>query len=171
MLSDETLAMQGAKLADADAFAELMRRHRKRVWLLLTRYARDPALAEDLTQETFVRAWRKIGSYTGGGRFVSWLSSIAYREFLMHARKRKEEALPEGHEPIIDDELSAAPELSRLLALVSEEEAILLTLSYAWELSHREIGEVTGQSTGTVKSKIHRAKGKIRDRLALTGAA
>ena len=61
-LSDEALVQQALGLNDAGAFEQLVRRHQRKVLMLQRRFCRDPALAEDLCQETFLRAWRKLSS-------------------------------------------------------------------------------------------------------------
>ena len=171
MRSDEALAAQVAQLKDAEAFELLMERHQSHILALLTRLTRNRATAEDLTQDTFVGAWRKMASFKATGSFRAWLSKLAYRQFLMHARKRVEHTGVDTPEPAAEVDLSQQSDLDTLLAMVSEEESVLLTLSYALELSHSEIADVVGEPTGTIKSKIHRAKEKIRSQLALTGAA
>ncbi len=171
--SDETLAAQAAKLGDSDAFETLMRRHEKRIFHLLQRLTRDRAIAEELCQDTFLRAWRKLGSFEGRGAFAGWLSKLAYNVFLQHVRRRPRPARS------LDDPQQAgaadtalvgpgmaleSPDLDRLLAAVAPPERDLLILTYAAGLSASEIAAMLGTSTGTVKSQIHWAKEKIRRR-------
>jgi RNA polymerase sigma-70 factor, ECF subfamily len=63
--SDETLAVRAAGLSDTKAFEALMRRHQQRVYYLLRRLTGEPAVAEELCQETFLHAWRKLGTFDG----------------------------------------------------------------------------------------------------------
>jgi RNA polymerase sigma-70 factor (ECF subfamily) len=174
--SDEALILQSLTVRDDAAFAELVRRHQARVLLLQRRLCRDAALAEDLTQETFIRAWQKLHTYRGTGSFAGWLSTLGYHIFLQHRRRHRREdgdtALPEWQElpdPAARGAEDALAELDRLLAILSEEDQMLLVLNYACGLTNQEIGDLLGMPTGTVKARIHRAKMAIHENL--TGAA
>jgi len=155
---------------DTAAFGELIRRHQSQVRNFLRKLARDEALADDLAQDCFLHAWDRIHTYSGKGSFIGWLLKVAYTTFLQAKRKSKRyrEILEQaGHEP---DSTAAAvratPEteldLDTLLAALNEQERVIMILSYACGLSHREISEATGLPAGTVKSIIHRAKQRIR---------
>lgn len=171
-VGDEGLATRAA-VGDEAAFAELMRRHERRIHALLWRLTRNPALADELCQETFLRAWRKLGSFQGRGRFEAWLAALAYNVFRKQWRSTRRYAGTRSlEEPGVTTEvdatsaaISAEPatvDLDRLLAVVSPDERQLLTLSYAAGLSASEIGAILDTAPGTVKSQIHRAKQKIR---------
>ena len=160
--------MQVVTLSDVEAFAALVRRYQAKILLLQRRLVRDSGFAEDLCQETFLRAWDKMATFRGEGRFAAWLSKLAYNVFLQHYRKSSravEQSLPPGELPErtsqLEDEL---PDLERLLGVLNTEEQLLLVLNYAYGLTNEEIGQVLDQPTGTVKSNIHRAKTKIRQR-------
>lgn len=179
--SDDALVQQAVGLADTQAFEVLVRRHQPRVLLLQRRLARDPALAEDLCQETFLRAWRKLATYDRRGSFGGWLAALARNVFLQHLRRTRrtremeidryaDEALESTEARVV----GTAPELldlDRLLGAVSEDEQILLVLNYAHGLSNAEIAEILGSKEGTVKSQIHRAKEKIRNRFGIGSAS
>jgi len=179
-LSDETLVQQAVTLDDRRAFEILVQRHQPRILLLLTRFSRDRSLAEDLCQETFLRAWRKLATYDHRGRFAGWLAKLAYNVFLTHLRrnrKRNELERPESAgsvaqataaelEASVSDNTELA-DLDRLLAVVSHEEQIVLVLNYAHGLSNSEIATVLDRREGTIKSQIHRAKQKIREHFNL----
>jgi RNA polymerase sigma-70 factor (ECF subfamily) len=171
--SDEELVSRAVAARDTAAFGELVRRHQSRVRGWLRQLTRNPATADDIAQETFIRAWEKLGSFGGQGRFASWLMKIAYNEFLMSARRSRGTArlaaaveaemteLP-VHDPSVDE--AAATDLERLLAALDEDERVAMVLCYAQGLSHGEASEVTGWPVGTIKSHIHRGKEKIRRR-------
>ena len=74
---------------DQRAFSSLVTRYQSAVRAVLMRLCRNAALADDLAQETFIKAYNKISAYSGAGSFKAWLCRIAYNEFLMSARKRK----------------------------------------------------------------------------------
>ncbi len=77
-----------AREGDVDAFEEIYRQHAGRVYGLCRRLAGDPARAEELAQEAFLRAWTKLESYRPGTRFVAWLSKVAINVALSDARSR-----------------------------------------------------------------------------------
>ena len=171
-LSDEALVQQAIGLNDLGAFEQLVRRHQPRILMLQRRFSGDRALAEDLSQETFLCAWRKLDSFRGTGRFSAWLAKLAYNVFLQHVRNTggrqqdisiddqatAELAMPQ---PGNIDELADLP---RLLSVLSYEEQLVIVLNYGHGLSNAEISQVLGIAPGTVKSQIHRAKDKIRQR-------
>lgn len=154
---------------DQRAFSTLVSRHQSAVRAVLMRLCRNAALADDLAQETFLKAFTKIADYSGSGSFKAWLCRIAYTEFLMSARKRKAadkalerlQAQPhETHEAPRDG--GARIDLDRALAELGDEERVCVVLCYASGLSHSDAAEVTGLPLGTVKSHVNRGRAKLR---------
>ena len=151
-------------------FERQVREHQSRVRAFLRRLTRgDAALADDLAQETFLEAHRKLDQYRGEGSFASWLCGIAWSRFLMERRKRKEEPLAE-----IDEQASADPRLSseakldleRAMARLSAEERAALTLCYALGHSHGEAAAILSLPLGTVKSHVLRGREKLKTMLS-----
>jgi RNA polymerase sigma-70 factor (ECF subfamily) len=172
-VSDEELVARAITARDPAAFGELVRRHQSRVRNWLRQLTRNAAIADDIAQETFIKAWDKLNTFGGQGRFAAWLMKIAYTEFLMSHRKAKgaqrladavEAATAE--DPIYDPsgEQAAVADLERMLAILADDERTVMVLCYAQGLSHGEASEVTGIPVGTVKSHISRGKEKIRQR-------
>ena len=166
-LSDEVLVRHVVTHSDADAFAVLVRRHQSRILLLQRRLCGEASLAEDLSQETFLRAWQKLDTFKGSGSLSGWLSRLAYNVFLQDVRRQKKHRgqvdfdsleQPPGTEP----EDPRLADLNKLLSILPREEQVMMVLNYACGLSNTEVGEVLGLPTGTVKARIHRAKAKIR---------
>lgn len=148
------------------AFGRLVREHQAKVRGFLRRLTRgDAALADDLAQETFLEAYRKLAQYRGEGSFSSWLCGIAWSRFLMERRKRKEEPLGE-----MDEQASADPapasiarlDLERAMARLSAEERAALTLCCALGHSHGEAAEILSLPLGTVKSHVLRGREKLK---------
>lgn len=175
-LSDEALVQQAVGLNDAKAFEQLMHRHQRRILLLQQRFCRDRALAEDLCQETFLRAWRKLSSFDNRGHFAGWLAKIAYNVFLQSLRKNKKRTEHETAQSPSIEAVATTPkpgailDLETMLAVVSEEEQVVLVLNYAHGLSNSEIAAVLERPEGSIKSQIHRAKQKIREHFDLDAA-
>jgi RNA polymerase sigma-70 factor (ECF subfamily) len=178
---DSALIARALAGGDRHAFAVLVRRHQSPVRGLLRRLANgDEALADDLAQETFIQAYRKLGQFRADARFSTWLYRIAYNCFLMHLRSRKaeplmseplDEAAVEDRETPSDElrpEETAADmqmDLQRAMACLSLVERAAITQCYYLDRSHEEAAYALGCPVGTVKSHILRAKRKLKQAL------
>ena len=169
--SDEELIASAIAVADHGAFSELVRRHQGRVRGWLRQLSGDAMRADDLAQDTFIRAWEKLETYSGKGKFSSWLMKIAYNVFLQAGRgTQRERRLADAVQ--IEQTVSMAagefvpdaeyPDLPKMLAILSPDERIAMILCYAYGCSHGEASEVTGMPLGTIKSHVKRGKEKIR---------
>src|ERR1700749_1899063 len=158
--------LREAAAGDAAAFGALVREHQSKVRGFLRRLTKgDTALADDLAQETFLEAWRKIAQYRGEGSFNGWLCGIARWRFLMERRKRKEEAPEDIHHSVsfAPQESSAAKlDLERAMARLAPAESAALTLCYALGHSHGEAAEILNLPLGTVKSHVLRGREKLQ---------
>ncbi len=157
---------------DRHAFATLVRRHQGAVrGFLLRLCCGDGALADDVAQETFLRAYQRIGTYRSEGGFDSWLCSIAYRAFASEKRRRhwsaeelKEE--PELAESSVQNGGGTAADIARAMRQLREPERACLSLCYQWGMSHQETANVLDYPVGTVKTHIARGKEKLRAHLS-----
>lgn len=173
----ELVAMAKAAQDDA-AFAELVRRHQSRLRAFLRRLCGSDFLADDIAQDTFIKAHKALAGFQGGGSFRSWLYAIAYREFLQN--KRKEKAAARLEDALKDEIANAAAQETKieaglsldmrkaLLSLEEMERAALL-LCDAAGLSHNEASIAMNTPLGSVKTYVARARQKMRD--ALTAAS
>lgn len=160
---------------DTAAFGELIRRHQSQVRNFLRKLTANHVEADDLAQDCFLHAWDKLTTYSGRGSFIGWLLKVAYTTFLQSKRKSKRyaEILEQaGQVADIESRGYTAPtdevsDLDKLLAVLTEEERVIMVMSYACGLSHREISEATDHPVGTVKSIIFRGKEKIRTRFEI----
>jgi len=166
MISDLELAARVTGSNDQAAFQQLVERHQAAIRRFLRRLLTgDHGTADDLAQDTFLLAYRKLHTWRSRGSFASWLHSIAYRQFLQftrkHARSRVMAEPPDrGTDP--RESVDAEILVPRLMKLVNAEERACLTLAYAAGMSHPEISGITGLKLGTVKSHIHRGKQKLQ---------
>jgi len=158
-------------VGDDAAFSELVRRRQGTVRGLLRGMAGSASIADDLAQEAFVLAWKKIRSLRAPAAFSGWLRQIAVNVFLQHIRRAQ--AAPVSILP--DEEHVAAADttdvdleldLQRALSQLKPAERLCVVLSYQEGLSHSEIVELTGLPTGTVKSHISRGSARLRATLA-----
>lgn len=161
---------------DQNAFAELVRRYQSPVRVFLTRMTRgDSHLADDLAQETFLKAWKGLRSYRGGAKFSTWLFGIAFNEFRSAARARKEIALDDLSEQPPEPQTTAADagsclrlDLTEALKRISSDERAAILLCCQNGLSHEEAAQVLDCPLGTVKTNILRGKEKLKRYLTLT---
>jgi RNA polymerase sigma-70 factor (ECF subfamily) len=167
--------VERAGRGDRAAFEKLYRRHRDRVYGLLWRLAGgDAALAEDLLQEAFVRAWQKLDSFRGESRFGTWLHRLSANVALSDRRIRlkrvqRETALDEGAERTAmgDRDVRAGQQmdLERAIAALPERARTVLVLYDIEGYSHAEIAELTDMAVGSSKAQLHRARKLIREDL------
>lgn len=128
----------------------------------------NAALADDLAQETFLAAWRRIGSYEGKGAFRGWLCRIAYTQFLQNRRSAKASAARDvaymADADLTQDDKAAADarlDLDRLLAPLSPEQRAAMALCYGEGMSHAEAADARGLPLGTVKSHVLRGRERV----------
>ena len=159
---------------DQHAFAELVRRYQSPVRAFLARMTRgDTHLADDLAQETFLKAWIKLHTYRGGAQFSTWLFGIAVNEFRTVARRRKELALEdiaegdvETAEPVADSAGGLRLDLTEALNGLHSMERAAVVLCCQNGLTHEEAARVLECPLGTVKTHVLRGKEKLRRSLA-----
>jgi RNA polymerase sigma-70 factor, ECF subfamily len=157
---------------DQHAFGELVRRHQSAVRGLLRQLTRtDVALADDLAQQTFLRAYKNIRSFRGEARFSTWLYRIAYNCFREDARRRKElvgideEQLQTQHDPQATNP-GLRHDLMRALSLLPLNERSAVLLCCQTGLSHDEAARVLDIPLGTVKTNVLRGREKLKRMLA-----
>jgi RNA polymerase sigma factor (sigma-70 family) len=171
-LTDADLLARVFVDGDQHAFGELVRRHQSLVRGLLRQLTRsDLELADDLAQETFIRAYKHIRSFRGEAKFSTWLYRIAYNLFREEARKRKElvgideaqlqaEADPQSVDPGLRHDLMSA------LANLPLHERTAVVLCCQNGLSHDEASRVLDIPLGTVKTNVLRGREKLKKMLS-----
>jgi RNA polymerase sigma-70 factor, ECF subfamily len=157
---------------DQHAFGELVRRHQSSVRGLLRQLTRtDVALADDLAQDTFLRAYKNIRSFRGEARFSTWLYRIAYNCFREDARRRKElvgideERLQSERDPQVADP-GLRHDLMHALNLLPFHERSAVLLCCQNGLSHDEAARVLDIPLGTVKTNVLRGREKLKRTLS-----
>jgi RNA polymerase sigma factor (sigma-70 family) len=175
VFTDADLIARVMSREDHNAFGELVRRYQSPVRAFLTRMTRgDSHLADDLAQETFLKAWKKLSGYRGGARFSTWLFGIAINEFRTAARSKKEIAAEDLIYPPPEPQTLAADSNSRLrldlteaLKRINSDERAAILLCCQNGLSHEEAAQVLDCPLGTVKTNILRGKEKLKRHLAI----
>jgi len=175
----ETEALKLARQGDSAAFERLYRLHSHRVYSLCLRMVRNPSLAEDLTQETFLAVFRGLPDFQGNAAFSTWLYRVARNTVLMCFRKkrlnevsldeiadaRKEDGRSSVEPGTPDQRLEGLPDRVLLQAAVgrlSEGFRSALVLHDVHGYEHREIASILGWATGTSKSQLHKARLRVR---------
>jgi RNA polymerase sigma-70 factor (ECF subfamily) len=184
--SDREL-VDAAREGDAEAFGVLVRRHQKRIYRLAAHLLRDAAEAEDVTQDTFVRAYGALDRFDGRSAPFTWMYRIAVNLSLNAIRSRKtgrKATTPDDPriEGLLADKKSVEADPARLAAdrqmavalaegvdQLSETLRTTLILVSIDGLSHGEAAEVLGCPEGTIAWRVHEARKKLRAHLERAG--
>jgi RNA polymerase sigma-70 factor, ECF subfamily len=179
-LTDDAL-VERVRDDDRVAFETLMRRYNARLFRLARAMLRDEADAEDVVQESYVRAFERLGQYRGPGRFVDWLTRIAANEALARLRRAQRIAPEQGDGPVAQvlplfGEHAPSPEqdladaqlravLERSIDELPEDFRVAFVLREVERLSVAETAACLGIDPQTVKTRVHRAKRLLRTTL------
>ena len=167
-----------SKDGDLQAFNFIVQRYQSQVLNLSARIIGDRGRAEDVTQETFISAYQAIGRFRGGS-LRAWLMRIAAnasRDSLRGSQRRPEQSLDESLESQSFQPVSAEPspeehaerselnaELQKAILALSDDQRAVLVLIDVQGFSYEETTESVGASIGTVKSRLNRARRRVRD--------
>ena len=167
-VSDLELVVR-AKKGDADAFSVLVKRHQNLVFNLAYRFMRDSALAEDMAQEAFLKAYRLLKGFRGDCNFSTWMYRVTVSVCLTEISRRKKrrevelQPLAGSREPESRVESSDVFELIRgCVKLLPARYASIITLYYLKEIPYDEIAQVMRIPMGTLKTWMYRARNQLR---------
>ena len=179
--TDEQLVRKSQQ-DDERAFGELVSRYESKVYSLALKMVRNPEDAEDVLQDTFLRAYRGIKSFKGNSTFSTWIYRITANSALMRLRKRQLPTVsiddadereapiniadwaPGPVEQMLNQETQAA--MTEAIEALPPEFRQVFVLRDIEELSNAEVAEILDLSVAAVKSRLHRARLKVRNRLA-----
>jgi RNA polymerase sigma-70 factor (ECF subfamily) len=170
----ELRLVRQAQAGDLVAFERLYRDNERKVFGLCFRLSSDPALAEELTQEVFVRAWRKLSSFRGESAFSSWLYPLTVNVALSErrSRRRRDARIIATEDPASLERAprSPAPEagfdLEKAMATLPPGARAVFVLHDVEGRTHEEIAQLLGLAPGTSKAQLHRARRLLREALA-----
>jgi RNA polymerase sigma-70 factor, ECF subfamily len=169
-----------APTAEQTAFLErAVEQYGKATYNFAYRLTRNEADARDLTQDAFIRVFRAWRSFKPGTSFLSWIYRIVtnlHRDELRRRKGRYQEEIPDDNEPQAfgsDQPLAVAPideyvesqlsePVAKALEALAPEQRRIVVLADIEECSYQEIAEIVGCSIGTVRSRLHRARGQLR---------
>ena len=168
----EAALVQRACAGDTRAFERLYREHAGRVYGLCLRMTRDPQLAEDCTQDTFINAWRALAKFETRSSLSTWLHRIAVNVSLAKRRKSPPvEPVPEDDEGVATQWTVETPvevqEIESAIGALPEGARDALVLHALYGYSHGEAAQMLGIAEGTCKAQLHRARKLLRERLNL----
>jgi RNA polymerase sigma-70 factor (ECF subfamily) len=162
-------AVRRAQSGDVDAFSDVYRDHVGRVFALCRRMTGDAALADEITQEVFVRVWERIDSYRGDAAFGSWLHRIAVNVLLTDRRaegRRLARVFPmfdPGDGPATPPRTGdTAIDLERALDTLPPKARQVFVLHDVEGWPHEEIADAMSTTVGTSKGQLHRARSLLR---------
>ena len=177
---DDVQLIQRTLSGDDTAFGILLQRYQKSVHALVWRKIEDFHTAEDITQDTFLQAYKKLSTLKNHNQFAGWLYVIADRLCIDWSRKRRLTTQSLEDTPVEEIErasyihhVSKQREVERtkrrrelvkkLLAKLPESERTVVTLYYLGEMTTREIGKFLGVSVGTIKSRLRRGRKRLQE--------
>lgn len=174
--ADLTAIVEG----DRDALARLYQRHQDAMFNFILRTTSwDRGLAEEVLQDTLFAVWQHAGSFNGASQVRTWMYSIARRKALSKLRKRRpdpvdpEDAIPLAEDgPSPDDEALArldAQTLGGLISQLPDTMQSVLQLAFVEDLPYHEISEIMEIPTGTIKSRVSRARAALTELAAKAG--
>nr|WP_229735176.1 RNA polymerase sigma factor SigM [Ornithinimicrobium tianjinense] len=168
-VDDATLLRRHTE-GDPDAFGEIFRRHRDRMWALALRTTRDPELAADAVQDAFINAFRRAGSFRGDSQVTTWLHRITVNACLDRLRRVRPTADIADHEMADPRDRHRSVEVrldvQTALAQLPEGQRLALTLVDMHGLTVAEAAQVLDVAEGTIKSRCSRGREAM---LALLG--
>lgn len=171
MALDEEL-IEGCKRSERDAQVGIYQKYARSVYNTCFRITGNAADAEDILQESFIEAFKKIESYRGEGAFGGWLCRIAVNNAINHLRKcRNETSLEETFVDVADDNIDDAEisenifcrieEIRKAINLLPAGYRVIISLHLLEGYDHREIAEIIGATYGNVRTRYSRAKQRL----------
>jgi len=182
MNSIENSLIQKILSGEEDAYAEIVKIYLDPIYNFVFRLAGDRDAADDLTQETFVKAWKNLARFDKKRNFKTWLFTIAKNTAYDWLKKKKEIpfstfADEEGEswlenvadEDILPDEIlersDLAEEMEKIIEKIPVHYRAILLLHYKEDFSLREIAEIIGEPYNTIKSRHRRGLGRLKEKL------
>ncbi|MFD2920582.1 RNA polymerase sigma factor [Terrimonas rubra] len=161
------------------AYALLVNRYQQYVFTLVLRMVKSREEAEEVAQDVFIKAYRALASFNGESKFSTWLYTITHNTSLSFLRKKKvvihsldnetvmleADSKDSGMEANLVEQKSKNQMLDKAIALLSTDDAHLISLFYKAEQSLDEIGQILGIESNAVKVRLFRARTRLREKL------
>ena len=177
---NEILLISRARGGDREAFGALVEQYRDNVYRLAYRMCGNAYDADEAAQEAFVAAWRALPNFRGDAKFSTWLYRLTTNAAIdVMRREKRHQTVGDGEMMELADDADSPQEtverteqqeaVQKALSTLSEEYREVLLLRYMEELDYAEIAEVLQLPSGTVKSRINRAKAALKTALLKSG--
>ncbi len=172
--NEDQYYIEAVRKGNIQAFSFLVEKYQKLIYTLALKLLKRPEDAEEMAQDTFIKAFQKLDMYEGKSKFSTWLYSITYNACISELRKRRiefksleDQRITEQDEMKMHDYYRETKKedqekyLNLALGKLPEDDQILVTLYYYENQSMDEISEITGLTVSNIKVKIHRARKKM----------
>ena len=177
-LSDKEIISQVLN-GDQQAYAELVSRYQNYVFTLTLRFTKNREDAEEVSQDIFVKAYRSLSDFRGASKFSTWLYTIVNTTCITFLRKKKLETHSLDNERVFEmadsldsdfranqvEQKSRVSMVNNAIAMLSTDDAEIITLFYKAEQSLEEIGEILGLDPKTAKVRLHRARQRLKEKM------
>jgi len=164
---------------EQNAYAALVNRYQNYVFTLTLRLIKSREDAEEVAQDVFVKAYRSLADFRGESKFSTWLYTITNTTSITFLRKKKLDIQSLDNEKVFEaadnqdsgfranliEQKSKVNMVNRAIALLSPDDAEVITLFYKAEQSLEEIGRILGLETNTVKVRVHRARTRLKEKM------
>ena len=164
---------------EQNAYAELVNRYQGYVFTLILRMVKSREDAEEIAQDVFVKAYRSLADFRGESKFSTWLYTITSTTSITFLRKKKLEVHSLDNEKVFDvadnkdsgfranliEQKSRVNMVNEAIAMLSPDDAEIITLFYKAEQNLEEISRILGLETNTVKVRLHRARGRLKEKM------
>lgn len=172
-VQDERILVERLQQGDPGAIDEVVDRYQKQLYCFIVRLVNDKTVAEDIFQDTWLRVIRNIRFFRGEARFSTWLFQIALNLCRNLARQKArrsfvplEEAADLAEDPEVDAvKILQAQKVRNMVSSLPVKMREVIVLRYYHDFSDMEIAEITGNPSGTVKSRLHRATLMLRSKI------
>ena len=151
-------------MGNVDAYAELVRRHRRRIYRIALRMLGSPDDADDVTQDVLLSLWTSLGSFSGNSRFTTWLYRVVVNrciDSLEKRSRRSDEPKPRadttpGADAYVEARGHARAALRAVMALPPDQRAVVVLIDIE-EMRYREVASILNVSEATVRGRLYRA--------------
>ena len=164
---------------DHNAYATLVERYQNYVFTIVLRYVKSREDAEEVAQDVFVKAYRSLADFKGNSKFSTWLYTITTTTSITFLRKKKLEIQSLDNEHVferadtIDSGMSAnqieqkskVNMVNEAIKMLNPDDAQIITLFYKGEQTLEEVAQILGKETNAVKVQLHRARGRLKEKM------
>ncbi len=164
---------------EQNAYAELVTRYQGYVFTLVLRMIKTREDAEEVAQDVFVKAYRSLADFRGESKFSTWLYTIANTTCITFLRKKRLDVHSLDNEKVFEvadskdsgfranqiEQKSRLNMVNRAIAMLSPDDAEIITLFYKAEQNLEEISRILGLEPNTAKVRLHRARGRLKEKM------